>query len=173
MTTYKWFTPRPATLSEGQEMYRRLAAKHHPDVGGRTEDMQEINAEWEDLRPRLPKFCSKQAREGREQYQQAHAAEQAARAAQNEEAAKMAAELAKMPGLQFDVVGSWIWADCNHKYSKRLQDIGFRWSANRCKYYWHAAGDESRRNRKASYQDLYNKYDGQSYRTKSRETIPA
>lgn len=156
MTTFKWFNPRPATLSEGLEMYRRLAAKHHPDVGGRTEDMQEINAEWEDLRPRLPKFCSKQAREGRQQYQQAHAA-----------------ELAKMPGLQFDVVGSWIWADTNHKYLHQLEALGFRWSANRCKYYWHPAGDASRRNRKASYQDLYNKYRGESYRVNSRETIPA
>lgn len=174
MTAYKWFsTPRPATLSEGLEMYRRLAAKHHPDVGGRTEDMQEINAEWEDLRPRLPKFCSEQAKQGRQQYQQAHAADEAAKAAQNEEAVKMAAELAKMPGLQFDVVGSWIWADCNHRYNKQLEAIGFRWSASRSKYYWHPAGDVSRRNRKASYQDLYNKYDGQSYRTKSRETIPA
>lgn len=173
MTTFKWFSPAPATLAEGQALYRKLAATHHPDVGGSTADMQEINNEWDALRPLLPKFCSKQARDGRQQYQQAHAAEQAAKSAQNEEAAKMAAELAKMPGLQFDVVGSWIWADTNHKYLHQLEALGFRWSANRCKYYWHPEGDASRRNRKASYQDLYNKYRGESYRVNSRETIPA
>lgn len=171
--TYKWFNPRPSTITEGTAMYRDLASKHHPDHGGSVTDMQEINAEWDELKPTLPRFCSEQAKQGRQQYQQAHAADEAARAAQSEEAVKMAAELAKMPGLQFDVVGSWIWADCNHRYNKQLENIGFRWSANRSKFYWHPAGDASRRNRKASYQDLYNKYDGQSYRTNSRETIPA
>lgn len=85
----------------------------------------------------------------------------------------MAEELAKCPGLQFDVVGSWIWADTNHKWLHTLEKLGFRWSANRCKYYWHPTGDTSRRNRKASYQDIYNKYSGQSYQTRDRETIPA
>ena len=37
----------------------------------------------------------------------------------------------------------------------------------------HHTGDTSRRNRKASYQDIYNKYSGQSYQTRDRETIPA
>lgn len=171
--TYKWFNPRPCTITEGTAMYRDLASKHHPDHGGSVTDMQEINAEWDELKPTLPRFCSEQAKQGRQQYQKANAAEQAAKAAQNEEAVKMAAELAKMPGLQFDVVGSWIWADCNHRYNKKLEAIGFRWSANRCKYYWHPAGDASRRNRKASYQDLYNKYRGESYRVNSRESIPA
>ena len=70
----------------------------------------------------------------------------------------MAEELAKCPGLKFDVVGSWIWADSNHKWLHTLEKLGFRWSANRCKYYWHAAGD---------------KYSGQSYQTRDRESIPA
>nr|DAE92850.1 MAG TPA: hypothetical protein [Ackermannviridae sp.] len=32
MTTFKWFSPAPATLAEGQALYRKLAATHHPDV---------------------------------------------------------------------------------------------------------------------------------------------
>ena len=171
--TYKWFTPRPSTLSEGQAMYRELANRHHPDHGGNVADMQEINNEWDELKKLLPRFCSEQAKQGRQQYEQAQAASNAAKAAQDAETAKMAAELAKCPGLKFDVVGSWIWADTNHKWLPTLERLGFRWSKNRSKYYWHPAGDTSRRNRKASYQDIYNKYNGQSYQTRTADSIPA
>ena len=85
----------------------------------------------------------------------------------------MAEELAKCPGLRFDVVGSWIWADSSHKWLHTLEKLGFRWSANRCKYYWHPQGDTSRRNRRASYEEIYQKYNGTSYQTRNRETIPA
>ncbi len=53
--TYKWFNPRPATLDEGAKMYRELASKHHPDHSGNTSDMQEINNEWDELKPTLPR----------------------------------------------------------------------------------------------------------------------
>ena len=162
--TYKWFNPRPCTITEGTAMYRDLASKHHPDHGGSVSDMQEINAEWDELKPTLPRFCSEQAKQGRQQYQQTKAAEDAAKAAQ---------ELAKCPGLRFDVVGSWIWADSSHKWLHTLEKLGFRWSANRCKYYWHPAGDSSRRNRRASYEEIYKKYNGTSYQTRSRDTISA
>lgn len=171
--SYKWFNPRPATLDEGAKMYRELASKHHPDHGGNTSDMQEINNEWDELKPTLPRFCTKQAQQGRQQYQQQQDANSAAKAAQDAEAAKMAAELAKCPGLQFDVVGSWIWADTDYRYTAELERMGFRWSRNRSKYYWHPEGDSSRRNRRASYEEIYQKYSGQSYQTRNRESIPA
>lgn len=28
--TYKWFNPRPSTITEGTAMYRDLVSKHHP-----------------------------------------------------------------------------------------------------------------------------------------------
>lgn len=173
MKKYKWFDPRPCTLDEGAKMYRELATKHHPDHGGNTSDMQEINNEWDELKPTLPRFCTKQAQQGRQQYQQQEDANSAAKAAQDAEAAKMAAELAKFPGLQFDVVGSWIWADTDYRYTADLERLGFRWSRNRSKYYWHPEGDSSRRNRRASYEEIYQKYNGSSYQTCNRESIPA
>ena len=39
------------TLDELKAEYRRLAIIHHPDKGGKTEDMQEINAEFDRLFP--------------------------------------------------------------------------------------------------------------------------
>lgn len=41
----EWFTA--ATVEDLKNEYRQLAKKHHPDLGGNTEDMQEINAEFD------------------------------------------------------------------------------------------------------------------------------
>ena len=48
----KWFT-NPQTLEELKKQYKTLVFTHHPDKGGRTEDMQAINAEYEALFARL------------------------------------------------------------------------------------------------------------------------
>ena len=41
------------TLDELKAQYRRLAMQYHPDRGGSTEIMQQINAEYERLHERL------------------------------------------------------------------------------------------------------------------------
>ena len=41
----KWFTD-VRTVEELRKQYRQLMKKHHPDVGGSTEDAKEINAEY-------------------------------------------------------------------------------------------------------------------------------
>lgn len=42
----KWFN-NPQTLEDLKQQYKRLAMAHHPDRGGNTKDMQEINGEYE------------------------------------------------------------------------------------------------------------------------------
>lgn len=46
----KWFN-NPASLEELKAQYKRLALANHPDHGGSTEVMQEINAEYDMLFP--------------------------------------------------------------------------------------------------------------------------
>lgn len=157
--TYTYFTPRPATLDEGKALYRKLAAQYHPDHGGDTETMQRINAEWDAIRPTLPRFCSQQAREGRAAYE----SQQAARQQTPPEVAEMSARLSKMPGLRYDVVGSWIWVNASARHLSKLEALGFKWSANRCRYYWHPAGEGRRRASRKSYAYIYADYGGQSY----------
>ena len=44
----KWFA-NVRTVEELRKQYRQLMKKHHPDVGGNTEDAKEINSEYERL----------------------------------------------------------------------------------------------------------------------------
>lgn len=48
----KWFN-NPETLEDLKKQYKKLAFQNHPDRGGKTSDMQEINAEYEVLFSRL------------------------------------------------------------------------------------------------------------------------
>ena len=41
----KWFN-NPETLEDLKKQYKKLAFQNHPDRGGKTSDMQEINAEY-------------------------------------------------------------------------------------------------------------------------------
>jgi len=45
---FKYFRlTNESTIDEVKKQYKKLAFKHHPDLGGSTEIMQEINAEYE------------------------------------------------------------------------------------------------------------------------------
>lgn len=50
----KWFS-NPQTLEELKQQYKKLALKHHPDLGGNTADMQGINNEYDILFAKLKK----------------------------------------------------------------------------------------------------------------------
>ncbi|EXR51504.1 dnaJ domain protein, partial [Acinetobacter baumannii 25691_8] len=45
----KWFSSDVNNLDDLKKEYRKLCFKHHPDMGGSTEDMQAINSEYEQL----------------------------------------------------------------------------------------------------------------------------
>lgn len=45
---YKFFKD-VKTIEELKEQYKKLAFEHHPDRGGKTADMQQINNEYDEL----------------------------------------------------------------------------------------------------------------------------
>ena len=47
------FFKNVTSKEELYSQYKKLAMEHHPDHGGRVEDMQKINAEYNDLKARV------------------------------------------------------------------------------------------------------------------------
>lgn len=105
------------TLDELKAQYRRLAMQYHPDRGGSTEIMQQINAEYERLHERLKAQHNAEA----DEYHQT--TETAA------EFIEIINALIKLSGLVVELCGSWLWIGGETKAHKdELKAMGCRWS---------------------------------------------
>lgn len=132
----KWFKD-VTTLDQLRTMYRKLAMLHHPDRGGSTTDMQEINNEYDILSKRLindnPSFS-----EGRKSWE--HFV--------SEEIRTKLIEVIFLEDVSIEIIGSWIWITGNTRAVKEeLKDHGFKFSPNKLAWYWQY-GDYRKKNGK-------------------------
>ncbi len=119
----KWFSGIQS-MDELKSRYRELCKAHHPDVGGSTAEMQEINAEYDEL---LHRFARDEHTGN---------AEEAHHAAQEAEAYRdIINALVTFPGLCIELCGRWIWISGN-TYAARdtLKALGCCWATIREKY---------------------------------------
>ena len=123
----KWFH-NITTLDQLRSEYRKLAIKHHPDKGGSTVDMQEINAEYEILSKRL---INNEASftDGRRDFE--HHVSETLRQKIN--------EIISFPSdVNIEIIGRWIWVSGNTRPLKdTLKQQGFRFSGNKKSWYWY------------------------------------
>lgn len=125
----KWFTAQ--TMEQLKAEYKTLIKQHHPDLGGTEEAMAEINAEYDWLAEQLPMTNSKG-----ETYQPKPETREAPEAFR---AAVMAT--LHMTGVDLELCGNWLWATGNTKaFKEQLKTAGYKWSANKSAWYWHAEG---------------------------------
>ena len=127
-----------STLDELKAEYRRLAMKHHPDVGGDTETMKEINRQHDALFEQLKAAHNAKAdadKTGRTY----HTTETA------EEFRAIVEALLKLDGLTVELCGSWLWIGGEtRKHKDALKAAGCRWSNNKKLWYWRHPEDSSR-----------------------------
>ena len=132
----KWFQ-NPDTLEDLKKQYKKLAFQHHPDLGGKTEDMQEINAEYERLFAAL-----------KDTHKNAEGKFYTSREASTEvpdEFMDIIEQLIHMDGVEIEVCGSWVWVTGNTKgYKTELKALSFRWSRNKSAWYFHRDGYRKR-----------------------------
>ncbi len=148
----KYFT-NINTLDELKAAYRRLSMKHHPDRGGDTATMQEINAEHDELFERLKKQHNASADEFHQTTETP------------EEFREIIELLLRLEGLTVELCGSWLWIGGDTRQHKEtLKAAGCRWSNNKKLWYWHHA-EEGRKWRrgKATMSDIRTKYGSQVF----------
>lgn len=141
------------SLDELKKAYRRLAMQHHPDRGGSTEIMKEINREHDTLFETL----KTQHNETADEYHQTTETP--------EEFRTIIELLLKLDGLTVELCGSWLWIGGNTREHKdALKAAGCCWSNNKKLWYWHHA-EEGRKWRrgKASMSDIRMKYGSQVF----------
>lgn len=125
----KNFFENCATLDALKAEYKRLAKRYHPDMGGDTATMQEINSQYEAAFNRM----NGNATNG------TNTAETAA------DFINIILVLLKIKGIICEQCGSWLWISGDTRPVKdELKAAGCRWSPKKQMWYWKPAGSYSR-----------------------------
>ena len=128
----KWFT-NPTTLEELKKEYKKLVFKHHPDRGGNTADMQEINAEYDTLFQKL-KNVHKSA-SGETYTAKTETTETP------EQFRNIIEKLIHLDGIEIEICGSWLWITGNtYPNRETLKELKFKYSKNKSAWYYHEEG---------------------------------
>ena len=133
---YTYFTP--GTQEEMKNQYRKLCYENHPDKGGDTRTMQDINIEWADIQARHAYT------EATNRQTTAHADGKKSAAdyhdLQEVEATLRAKILfaLNLQGVEVELMGLWIWLSGNTKAHKDAikENGGWKWSPNKTAWYY-------------------------------------
>lgn len=149
----KWFD-NPQTAEELKQQYKKLAMLHHPDRGGNTQDMQEINAEYERLFSRLKD--THKNRDGETYTSRTETTETAA------EFMDIIQNLIHMDGVIIELCGSWLWLSGNTRaYKDEIKALKFRWSSNKSAWYFHRDGYKKKGDRYLTMDEIRGFYGSQ------------
>jgi hypothetical protein len=120
-----WFT-NCKNEQEIKTAYRVYAKANHPDLGGDTATMQEINRQYESA------LLGDYGRQGMDEQKAWN------RWQMDEEIAKKAIEIIRLSdGLKVEVCGVWLWITCETRaYKDQLKTLDCRWSAKKLAWYF-------------------------------------
>ena len=111
----KWFT-NPKTLEELKKQYKQFAMQYHPDKGGNLKDMQEINAEYDELFKRLKNVHA--TTDGKYYNQETN---------ENQNEFKNIIDKLINLNINIEICGSWVWVTGNtYSYRNILKGLKFR-----------------------------------------------
>lgn len=149
----KWFT-NVRTVEELRKQYRQLMKKHHPDVGGSTEDAKQINAEYD----RLYAVLSRQEAQKRPQGEREYKDTTEDKAAEDK---AIRAVLDALAGIDADVeiIGSWVWITRgSYPYRELLKSLNFHYVSKKKAWYFHADEYHRRSKREVTLEQIREKY---------------
>jgi len=116
------------TIEELKKAYRAFTKKLHPDCGGTKEEMQRLNAEYDEMFNRLKDIHNATADDE-------HKTTEAP-----EEFRDIIEKLLHFEGVEVELCGSWIWCRGNtFSYKDELKAMGFKWSKSKKSWHWHHA----------------------------------
>lgn len=154
-----------STVEETKKLYKELALKNHPDLGGSTTVMQEINAQYEVKLKCLDGQTStdKQGKTHTYKY--------------NAETEYVSMEIIdkllslKMPNVEIFLVGTWIWIEGDTKpFKEQLKALKCRWHSTRKLWYFTSSSNKKYRKSSAGIDDIASAYGATKIRDKDKAT---
>ena len=104
------------SIDELKKEYKRLARKNHPDVGGDTEVMKEINRQYEEAFKALNTDNKFQMSDGFREVIDA---------------------IINLEEINIEICGQWLWISGNtYAVKSELKTAGFMWASKKQMWYW-------------------------------------
>lgn len=163
------------TIEEGKARYRELCKQHHPDAGGDTATMQEVNQAW-------AKFQSDHAKsEARTRQKQAHAEGRKSAGDYHDldevgEKLRAVIEFAlNLEGVEVELMGLWVWLTGNTKAHRETikqwnadhPETRIKWAPK--KTAWYFAGVPTFNRQDNSLEEIRNRYGSQKFSKREEE----
>lgn len=144
------------TLDEVKAMYKKLAKEYHPDLGGDTVTMQQINAEYAFACAKILKGENLSAEDTDEQLRM------------SEEYRQAIEQIINLPGIEIELVGMWIWVTGDTKPVKQvLKDAGFFFASKKVAWYYRAEEYKTKGGKK-TLDEIREKYGSEKVHSKRR-----
>jgi len=110
------------TLEEVKRRYKELAMQHHPDKGGNTATMQDINNEYESIRKNPIFDFAKQTEQDQEEFIKYP---------------DIINQVIILDGIIIELIGNWIWISGNtYAHKTQLKQIGFYFAPKKVMWYY-------------------------------------
>jgi len=137
-------------INEAKKIYKTLAKKLHPDVGGTDEEFKLLNEIYNNLIEHKIYFSND--------------------AKFDIEIEKIISQILHFENITIEVVGSWIWLSGDTRAIKEtLKDLNFKWASQKKQWYY---GEMKAKNPiPKSMDEIKSKYGCETLRTRGTERL--
>lgn len=137
-------------INEAKKVYKTLAKKLHPDVGGSEEEFKILNAVYNDFIEHKIHFSNESKIDL--------------------ELEKIISQILHFENITIELIGSWIWVSGNTKEVKdKLKELNFKWASK--KKMWYYGEMKGRNPKQKSMDEIKGKYGSKVYKTKSKKEL--
>jgi len=137
-------------INEAKVIFKKLAKKLHPDVGGSNEEFKVLNAVYNDLIENKIYFSNESKIDL--------------------ELEKIISQILHCENITIELIGSWIWVSGETKEIKeKLKELGFKWA--RKKKMWYYGEMKSKNPNPKSIDEIKSKYGSQTFKSKDKTKL--
>ncbi|WP_330203616.1 hypothetical protein [Cyanobacterium sp. Dongsha4] len=157
-----------STVAEAKKLYKELAMKYHPDLGGDTATMQDINRQYEEILRQLDGETTTDSEGKTHTYKYNHETETA-----------LMDIIDRLLSLQMNnvdiyLVGLWVWIDGDTKpHKEALKELNCKWHATRKCWYFATTPSRYRKSSNKGIDDLAETYGATKIRNKAKHNKKA
>jgi len=145
------------TVQEIRTLYKKLAHQYHPDKGGSTEDMQQLNSDYKEA---LKKTERENLDPEKEDIDWKH----------EEKLMEKIQVIVNLEGVKIEILGVWIWVTGNtYPHKDELRRQGFFFSKNKTAWYYRNENEKGRWKFSGKpLDDIRHKYGSHEVKTKQK-----